>query len=80
MLKYGGFLKKGICMKYRLSIHLLIFISMTLIILGQSLQDWGEFSLIRRWTTGIFIAVWLVNLFVFFTPSYKSTKKNMYNS
>jgi len=58
-------------MKYPVSIHLLLSVGLFLIILGQGLQNWGEFSSIRQWLTGALIVLWLVHLLLTVTIRYK---------
>ena len=61
-------------MKKQISINYLLSISIFLIILGQGLQNWGDFSSTRQWLTGLLIVLWLVHLFTTFTPYFKKRK------
>lgn len=62
-------------MKYPVHIHLLLSVSLFLIILGQGLQNWGEFSSIRQWLTGTLIVLWLVHLLLTIIIRYKKHQK-----
>ncbi|MFC2946936.1 hypothetical protein [Virgibacillus sediminis] len=67
-------------MKHRVSIQLLLTVSLFLIILGQDLQNWEEFSSIRQWLTGTLIVIWLVHLLLTITILYKKfQQKHNYN-
>jgi len=59
-------------MKNPISIHLLASVSMFLIILGQGLQSWREFSSVRQWLTGVLVSIWLVHLCKTFILLYKN--------
>ena len=59
-------------MKHQINIHLLISASLFLIILGQGLQNWAEFSSIRQWLTGVSVATWIVHLCITFILLFKN--------
>lgn len=61
-------------MKSKIFIHLLIFISLTLIILSQDFDQWSTFSTFKQWMTSIMIGLSGVNLIILFIISYRSIK------
>ncbi|WP_428912181.1 hypothetical protein [Niallia sp. Krafla_26] len=62
-------------MKKQISINFLVSISIFLIILGQGLQNWEDFSSIRQGLTGALMVLWLVHLFTTFTLYFNKRKK-----
>src|SRR5699024_10537378 len=58
-------------MKNPISIHLLASVSIFLIILGQGLQSWREFSSVRQGLTAILVFIWLVHLCKTFILLYR---------
>ncbi len=62
-------------MKKHNIINFLLSIIIFLIIFSQGLQNWGDFSSIRQWLTGVLIVLWLVHLFTTFTLYFKERNK-----